>query len=30
MHINLEGQANDYVGKSMCGGIISIKPNEEF
>jgi len=30
IHLNLEGQANDYVGKSMCGGVISIKPSVDF
>lgn len=30
MHLNLEGQANDYVGKSMCGGTISIRPSKDF
>lgn len=30
LHIGLEGQANDYVGKSMCGGVIAIRPASEF
>lgn len=30
LNLHLEGQANDYVGKSMCGGVIAIKPNNEF
>ncbi len=29
MTLNLEGEANDYVGKGMCGGIIAIKPLAE-
>lgn len=30
LQLNLEGQANDYVGKSMCGGTISIRPDSDF
>lgn len=30
MHLTLEGQANDYVGKSMCGGTIAIRPSGDF
>jgi glutamate synthase (NADPH/NADH) large chain/glutamate synthase (ferredoxin) len=26
MHLDLEGEANDYVGKSLSGGAISIRP----
>jgi glutamate synthase domain-containing protein 3 len=26
MHIRLQGEANDYVGKGMNGGIIAITP----
>lgn len=26
MHLNLEGDANDYVGKGLYGGVISLKP----
>ncbi|MBW4516277.1 MAG: glutamate synthase subunit alpha [Timaviella obliquedivisa GSE-PSE-MK23-08B] len=29
MTLNLEGEANDYVGKGMCGGVIAIKPLAE-
>jgi glutamate synthase (ferredoxin) len=29
MTLNLEGEANDYVGKGMCGGVIAIKPFSE-
>lgn len=28
--MNLYGQANDYVGKSMNGGTITIKPSDSF
>lgn len=28
--MNLDGQANDYVGKSMNGGTITIKPSDQF
>ena len=28
MNITLQGQSNDYVGKSMCGGNLVIKPDE--
>ena len=28
--LNLYGQANDYVGKSMNGGTITIKPSDSF
>lgn len=28
--LKLEGQANDYVGKSMCGGTICIRPSGDF
>ena len=27
---NLVGEANDYVGKGLSGGIISIKPSKDF
>ena len=30
MNVTLIGQSNDYVGKSMCGGDLVIKPNEAF
>lgn len=30
MNITLVGQSNDYVGKSMCGGNLVIKPDERF
>lgn len=30
LNLSLEGQANDYVGKSMCGGTICIKPSGVF
>lgn len=30
LNISLEGQANDYVGKSMCGGTIAIRPSYDF
>ncbi len=26
MHIHLEGDANDYIGKGMAGGVISVRP----
>ena len=26
MHLDLEGEANDYVGKGLCGGEITIRP----
>ncbi len=26
LHLHLEGEANDYVGKGLCGGEISIRP----
>jgi glutamate synthase domain-containing protein 3 len=26
MHLELEGEANDYVGKGLCGGEITIRP----
>lgn len=29
MHLSLEGEANDYVGKGMSGGVIVIKPSPE-
>jgi glutamate synthase (ferredoxin) len=29
MTLNLEGEANDYVGKGMCGGAIAIKPHAQ-
>jgi glutamate synthase (NADPH/NADH) large chain len=29
VQINLQGEANDYVGKGLCGGIISIKPHHK-
>jgi glutamate synthase (ferredoxin) len=29
MTLNLEGEANDYVGKGMCGGTIAIKPHAQ-
>jgi glutamate synthase (NADPH/NADH) large chain len=28
LHLNLEGEANDYVGKGMAGGKIVLKPHE--
>ena len=28
MNVTLSGQSNDYVGKSMCGGNLVIKPDE--
>lgn len=30
LNLHLEGQANDYVGKSMGGGVIAIRPDPEF
>ena len=30
MKLIMSGQANDYVGKSMNGGMIVVKPDEEF
>lgn len=30
LRISLDGQANDYVGKSMCGGAIAIRPASAF
>lgn len=30
MNVTLKGQANDYVGKSMCGGQLVVKPDEAF
>jgi len=30
MHLHLQGEANDYVGKGMAGGIISITPPEGY
>jgi glutamate synthase (NADPH/NADH) large chain len=29
VQINLSGDANDYVGKGICGGIITIKPHHK-
>ncbi len=29
LSLTLEGGANDYVGKGLCGGIISLYPNKE-
>lgn len=30
MNVTLRGQSNDYVGKSMCGGNIIVKPDDAF
>jgi len=30
MNVTLNGQSNDYVGKSMCGGNLIIKPDDRF
>ena len=30
LHLHLEGEANDYVGKGMAGGRIVLKPPREF
>ena len=30
MHLNLEGDANDYVGKGMSGGSISVYPQQDI
>jgi glutamate synthase (ferredoxin) len=29
MHLTLIGEANDYVGKGMAGGVIVVRPNEK-
>ncbi len=29
VQLNLLGEANDYVGKGICGGVISIKPHHD-
>ena len=29
IYINLEGEANDYLGKGMSGGLITIKPGQD-
>ena len=29
MHLTLEGEANDYVGKGLCGGEIVVRPFEQ-
>jgi glutamate synthase domain-containing protein 3 len=29
MELSLEGDANDYVGKGMAGGVISVRPHEK-
>lgn len=30
MNVTLKGQSNDYVGKSMCGGKLIVKPDDKF
>jgi len=30
MNVTLKGQSNDYVGKSMCGGNLIVRPDEAF